>query len=717
MKPAATKRSTTAISTLQFPVVGIGASAGGIEAFRLFLKTIPEKSGMAYVFVMHLSPTHESYLPEILQKFTKVPISTIADNVHLAPDHIYIIPPDKMLTTVDSVLKLEPIKNRKIKTIDLFFSSLGVVHQSFAVGVVLSGALDDGTLGLQVIKSYGGITFAQDEASAAFDSMPKSAIKSGAVDFILPADQIIPKLIAISHAFPADYTTAEIKKNEPEADDEVFRQLLTVIRIRKGVDFTNYKQSTIKRRLIRRMALNKMDSPKDYLNLLRENKAEQDALYNDLLISVTSFFRDPRSFDQLCNVVFPAILHQKTVNEPLRIWVAGCATGEEAYSMAICIHEYLGDKASNRKVQIFATDVSEIAINKARTGVYRSGHLDNLSPQQVQQFFSKLDGSYQVNKSIRDMCVFAHHNILKDPPFSKIDLVSCRNVMIYLEPVLQKRVFSTFHYALNEKGYLMLGKSETIGNNTDLFTAFNQQEKIYQSKGVPGKMGNFTSARSEQVLKDTDRDIQDKSSEKDIRKKIETVLLEKYTPANVIVNQSYDIVEFSGNTETWLALPRKKPNCNILKIAREGLSFEIRNLLHLAKTKKVTVRKEGIFFKFNEEQHYVNIEVLFVPDSGEDYYLVVFQNSLLTGTSFLTGDAAGKSQHPQENINAWLQRIDQLENELTQTREDMRAITEVQEAANEELQSANEELLSGSEELQSLKAIANAGYKSYCEWE
>lgn len=702
MKSAVIKQSATEISNQQFPVVGIGASAGGIEAFKLFLKTIPEKSGMAYVFVMHLSPTHESYLPEILQKFTKVPINTIADNVHLVPDRIYIIPPDKMLTTVDSVLKLEPIKNRKLKTIDIFFSSLGVVHQSFAVGVVLSGALDDGTLGLQVIKSYGGITFAQDETTAAFDSMPKSAVKSGAVDFILPADQIIPKLIAISHAFPVDYTAAEIKKNEPEADEEVFRQLLTIIRIRKGVDFTNYKQSTIKRRLIRRMALSKMDNAKDYLNMLRENKAEQDALYNDLLISVTSFFRDPHSFDQLCNVVFPSILQQKTANEPLRIWVAGCATGEEAYSIAICVHEYLGNKASNRKVQIFATDVSELAVNKARIGIYRPADLDSLSPQQVQQFFTKLDGNYQVNKSIRDMCVFAYHNILKDPPFSKIDLVSCRNVMIYLEPVLQKRVFSTFHYALNEKGYLMLGKSETVGSNTDLFTPFNQLEKIYQSKGVHGKLGNFTSARSEQVLKDTDQNIQEKTGEKDIRKKAEAILLEKYTSASVIVNQSYDIVEFCGNTETWIALPRKKPNFNILKIAREGLSFEIRNLLHLAKIKKVTMRKEGIFFKINEEQQYVNIEVLFMPDGGEDYYLVVFQNSMLAGTTFLTENVAGKSQHPQENINAWLQRIDQLENELTQTREDMRAITEVQEAANEELQSANEELLSGSEELQSL---------------
>jgi two-component system CheB/CheR fusion protein len=699
-KTHAPAKSKQPVSSQQFPVVGIGASAGGIEAFKLFLTTIPEKSGMAYVFVMHLSPVHDSYLPEILQKFTKIPVRLIADNVHLEVDHIYIIPPDKMLTTEDSVLKLQPIKNRKIKTIDLFFTSLGIVHQSFAVGVVLSGALDDGTVGLQVIKSYGGVTFAQEEATAAFDSMPRSAIKSGAVDFVLPADQIVPKLVSINLPFPVDYTVNDREKNEPEQDEEVFRQLLTVLRIRKGVDFTNYKQSTIKRRIVRCMALSKFDKPQNYLAFLRESKSEQDALYNDLLISVTSFFRDPKSFDFLCHTVFPAVLNQKAGNEPLRIWVAGCATGEEAYSIGICVQEYLGEKAVARKVQIFATDVSETAIAKARMGVYSHKDLEGFTPQQLQQFFNKLDGSYQVNKVIRDMCVFAHHNILKDPPFSKIDLVSCRNVMIYLEPVLQKRVFSTFHYALNEKGYLMLGKSETIGNNTDLFIAFNQHEKIYQSKGAHGKLRSFTSARSEQALKDSDQHIKDKSSEKDIRKKAEAILLDKFTLSSVIVNQAYDIVEFCGETETWLALPKRKPNFNILKIAREGLSFEIRNLIHLAKTKQLAVRKEGIFFRINDEQQYVNIEVVPLPDDAEDYYLIVFQNSMLTVASFLPD--TGNTSNPQENINAWIQRVEQLERELTQTREDMRAITEVQEAANEELQSANEELLSGSEELQSL---------------
>ncbi|WP_295797703.1 CheR family methyltransferase [Mucilaginibacter sp.] len=690
----------TVPSENQFPVVGIGASAGGVEAFKLFLKSVPPDSGMAYVFVQHLHPGYESYLPEIFQKVTKIPVRLIADNIHLEPNHVYIIPPGNILTATDGVLKLDPIKNKKVKTIDVFFSSLAVVHQSFAVGVVLSGALNDGTQGLQVIKSYGGITFAQNE-DATFDSMPKSAIRSGAVDFILPAEQIIAKLISINHPFRTSYTPAEVKENEPEQDEEIFRQLLTVLRVRRGVDFTNYKQNTIKRRIVRRMALNKIEKPKDYLVFLRENKAEQDALYNDMLISVTDFFRDPHSFELLCNNIFPGILLHKASDEPLRIWIAGCATGEEAYSFAICLQEFLGDKIATRKIQIFATDVSETAIARARTGIYRQSELAGLSSFQVQQFFNKLDGSYQVNKSIRDMCVFAHHNLLKDPPFSKIDLVSCRNVMIYLEPVLQKRALNTFHYALNERGYLMLGKSETIGSSTDLFAPVDKQQKIYQSKGPHGKYRNVTSEKSEQTLKDIDQVAPDASNERDINKVADALLLSKYTPAGVMVDQLFDIIQFRGKTDAWLAVSPGKPSFNVLKMAREGLSFELRNLLHMAKTKQTIVRKEGISFRVDNESQYVNIEVIPLSDTEEAYFLVLFQDGILSET-LSSGENSTSSKHAQENINAWVQRIDQLEKELSQTREDMRNITEVQEAANEELQSANEELLSGSEELRSL---------------
>jgi two-component system CheB/CheR fusion protein len=696
------KTSTEDTSPLQFPVVGIGASAGGLEAVKSFLKALPAKSGMAYVFVQHLSPGHESLLPELLQKVTPFPVQQITDNIHLEPDNLYIIPQNKVVTATDGVLKLAPLdeKHKKSNTIDLFFSSLGVVHQSFAVGVVLSGALRDGTLGLQVIKSYGGLTFAQDEGSAAFDSMPKSAVAAGAVDFIMPPEKIAEHLVAINFPFHTDYSTAEVSDTLPQQDKEVFKQILTVLRVRRGVDFTYYKQSTLKRRIIRRMALGKMEKPLEYLGFLRENKGEQDALYNDMLISVTHFFRDPQSFEVLCEHIFPELLSKKTINESLRIWIAGCATGEEAYSMAICLQEHLGDKAAAMKIQIFATDISETAIAKARNGIYRPTELDGVSTSRLQQFFTKLDGSYQVAKSIRDMCVFAHHNLLKDPPFSKIDLVSCRNVMIYLEPVLQKRALTTFHYSLNESGYLMLGKSETIGSNTDVFTAYNNSERIFSRRGPLGRFMPVSSPGNERAFREIDKSVQKESNVKDIYKVADEAMLANFMPASVLIDEKYDVIQFRGATELWLVPPSGKPSFNIIKMAREGLAFELRNILHLAQKSKLPARKFAVFFKVNGLQYFVNIQAVPLKDTAEPYYLVVFQNASSAG---IQQSATEPNQAP-ENITFTESelRIEQLEKELIQARSDMRGITEEQETANEELQSANEELLSGSEELQSL---------------
>jgi two-component system CheB/CheR fusion protein len=686
----------------QFPVVGIGASAGGLDAVSEFLKALPSKPGMAFVFVQHMSPSHQSILPEILQKVAPFPVHQITDNIHLERDNLYIIPSNKIVTTTDGILKLAPLNKKQDSgnTINLFFSSLGVVHQSYAVGIVLSGALRDGTVGLQVIKSYGGLTFAQQESSAAFASMPTSAIRSGAVDFILPPADIARQLIEVNSPFNANYTATEVSETLPQQDNEVFKQILTVLRVGRGVDFTYYKQSTLKRRIIRRMALNKVEKPVDYLGFLRENKSEQDALYNDMLISVTNFFRDTQSFDVLCGSIFPDLISKKTVNDSLRIWVAGCATGEEAYSMAICLQEQLGDKASAMKIQIFATDISEIAINKARTGIYNQNELTGISPSRLEQFFIKADGNYQVVKNVRDMCVFANHNLLKDPPFSKIDLVSCRNVMIYLEPVLQKRALTTFHYSLNEYGYLMLGKSESIGSNTEIFSTYNTAEKIYQRKGQAGRFMNVATSGNEQSFRDADKGVQKENEAKDVFKVADDVMLANFMPASVLVNDKFDIIQFRGSTETWLTSPSGKPSFNLLKMDREGLSFELRNILHLAKKTGSSARKYAVFFKLNGLQHYVNIHAVPIKDMPEPYYLVIFQNASSAG---IQQSAIERNTDP-ENINysESEMRIEQLEKELMQVRTDMRAITEEQETANEELQSANEELLSGSEELQSL---------------
>ncbi len=656
---------------------------------------------MAYVFIQHLSPTHQSILPEILQKVAPFPVHQITDNIHLEPDNLYIIPQNKVVLATDGVLKLAPLNKtyKKGSTIDLFFSSLGVVHQSYAIGIVLSGLLNDGTLGLQVIKSHGGLTFAQDEGTAEYDSMPSSAINAGAVDFVLSPADIARRLITVNHPFHTNYSPDEILDAAPQQDSEIFKQILTVLRVRRGVDFTYYKQSTLKRRVIRRMALNKWDKATDYLNYLRENKAEQDALYNDMLISVTKFFRDEQSFEILCNTILPTLVGRKTENEPLRIWIAGCATGEEAYSMAICLQEYLGDKAAAIKIQIFATD-AETAISKARLGFYRQAELDGVSASRTAQFFTNADGGYLVNKVIRDMCVFASHNLLKDPPFSKIDLVSCRNVLIYLEPVLQKKALTTFHYSLNENGFLMLGKSETIGNNTDIFKAFNNAEKIFIRKGPLGRFMPVSSPGREQTFMDIDKSIRKLNTDKDVFKVADDTMLANFMPAAVLVNDKFDIIQFRGFTETWLVLPTGKPSFNLLKMAREGLTFELRNILHQAKKTNKVAHKAAVFFNFNDQQHFVNLQAVPLKDTQEAYYLIVFQNASPSGVQEVFSGTGAQNEHISYDVTEI--RIDQLEKELTQARGDMRTVTEEQETANEELQSANEELLSGSEELQSL---------------
>jgi two-component system CheB/CheR fusion protein len=685
------KQVTT--STLQFPVVGIGASAGGLEALKQFLQALPAQTGMALVFIQHLNPSHVSILPEILERISPIPIQHITDQAHIEPDRLYIVPENKVVTASDGILQLEPrIKNyKKNDLIDQFFSSLGVVHQSYAVGIVLSGALNDGTVGLQVIKSYGGLTFAQDSGSAAFDSMPGSAVKAGVIDFILPPAKIAQRLVEINKPFQPE---AGVKSEE-----QVFKQILGILRTRRGVDFQHYKSSTLKRRIIRRMALAKTESLSAYLDILRESKTEQDALYNDMLISVTSFFRDPETFKVVSSEVFPELLRAKRERqEPLRIWVAGCATGEEAYSMAISLQEQLGDEAA-LKIQIFATDISETAITKARTGKYRATEMDGLSHSRIQQFFTKLDGTYQVNKAVRDMCVFAHHNLLKDPPFSRIDLLSCRNVMIYLEPILQGRALNIFHYALNKDGFLWLGKSETIGKHTDIFNSYKPTDKLYQRKGPVGRYMDVASYARETMFRDINNDLR-QDEDKDIFKIAEEDMLENLIPPCVLVNEKFDVIQFKGDTEHWLQLPKGKPSFNLLKIAREDIVHELHTLLLQAKKNREAAQKYAVPYTNGELQHVVSLQVRPLTAGSEQFFLVVFRAGSLTGVQ---PNMFELPRPEADNVyDAAALRIEELERELVQTRANMRMVTEEQETANEKLQSYNEELLSAGEEQQSM---------------
>ncbi len=700
-----------------FPVVGIGASAGGLDAFKKLLKAIPDDSGMAYVLVQHLDPSHESMLVELLQKVTTIPVLEIADDIKVQPDHIYIIPSNKMMIANDGVLELSPRPAKSKNSlprqfgernlpIDLFFTSLAEVHQSHAIGVVLSGTASDGTMGLKAIKDHGGITFAQDEESAQYEGMPHSAMEAGVVDFILPPEKIPQKLLEVTRITNGHAIDEE---NMPQQDEDVFKQILSLLRIRKGTDFTYYKQSTIRRRLLRRMAINKTEEPSAYLKYLREKKTEQDLLYQDLLIPVTDFFRDPKIFDNLCNSVFPLIVKNKTAGEPIRVWVAGCSTGEEVYSIAICFKELLGDRFSQegyQRVQIFATDISEPAISKARNGIYSKNEVKGLREEHLKEYFTKNNGDYQAKKSIRDLCVFAVHNFLKDPAFSKMDFISCRNVLIYMEPYLQKKALTTFHYSLNPKGFLLLGKSETTSGVPEHFgicqlKGTTKTDKLFTRKDIPGRFVPSTSLLSEKSFADIHINSKSEIILTDFQKTADDIMLSKYTPAGVVVNEAMDIVHFRGSTGFFLEPSPGKASLNLMKMAKEGLAFELRNILHKAKKENTTVIKENIPIQANGVQYNISIEAIPLPNIIEPHYLVLFHNHFFNANNQIPNGnkktVASKLTNAAKDL-----RIAQLEKELAQSREDMRSITEDQEAANEELQSANEELLSGSEELQSL---------------
>lgn len=693
----ANHRSVLIVSENLFPVVGVGASAGGIDAFRDLLQAIPEDSGMAYILLQHLAPQHESILTEILQKSTKVPVVEIVDNIKVLPDHIYVIPSNKSLIANDGKLQLDPlVKGERLDTIDVFFTSLAEIHQEHAIGVVLSGTGSDGTVGLKNIKDMGGITIVQDEESSAYFGMPQSAIQAEVVDFVLPPKEIpahLKNVLSNSGKVPSILSVEEEIK-----EDQVFQTILSLLHSKRGVDFNFYKQTTIRRRIIRRKALNQIESLKEYQQFLMENKAEQDALFNDILIPVTAFFRDPKTFAELTRKVFPDLLDGRDPSDPIRVWVAGCSTGEEAYSIAMCLYEYLQEKGKPNRVQIFATDISEVVIAKARSGFYQKKSMAGVSEDRIRQFFTKVDGSYQVNKAIRQMCVFACQNFLKDPPFAKIDLISCRNVLIYMESYLQKKAFNVFHYSLKPDGFLLLGKSESIGQVSEQYMPLSQQHKIYTRKGTVGKFMSVATERSEEQLKKRDVAITNHEIKKDdYLKASNDALLAKYAPVGVIVNEQLDIVQFRGSTGAYLEAPSGKASHNILKMAREGLSFELRSALHKANTTGLSVRKEGI--TFNKGKSKVDIEVIPLQNTLEVYYLVLFED---TKTPLKEKQEITEiTRDSDQSANLSLQ-IEQLEKELLQSREDMRSITEDQETANEELQSANEELLSSSEELQTL---------------
>jgi two-component system CheB/CheR fusion protein len=679
-----------------FVVVAIGASAGGLEAMSHFVENLPQKTGMAFVYIQHLDPTRKSHLEEILGRLTKIPVQTARENLKIKPDNIYLIPHDKNMRILDGHLRLD---KRQVgltinMPIDKFFKSLAEVHKERSIGIVLSGNANDGTTGLKEIKSAGGITFAQD-SSAKFESMPRSAIQEGCVDMILSPREIALELHRLSKTPVLDKVLKESVNDEvAELKPEDLKVITEMLRKSTAVDFQHYKPNTIRRRIIRRMLLNKLSTLKEYSSYLRKNPGELHVLFQDLLINVTTFFRDADTIEYLRKTILPKIIKGKSTNDSLRVWVPACSTGEEAYSLAIILSELITEKGLPVPIQIFATDLSETAIAKARTGVYSRTEVQNVSPRRLQRYFTRVDGSYRINKSIRDLCVFAAHNLFSDPPFSRLDLISCCNLMIYLDPVLQKKILATFHYSLGPHGYLVLSKSETTGGSGSLYSQVERKYKVFTKKSdVPNKIRfemNYRLPGPAAKATPTITQVRPPSQGANLEKKVEEILLSKYVSASVVVNSDLDILQFHGPIASFVEISPGKATLNLLKLAKPSLVFDLRNIIQKASRSHNTERKTGIESKHNGVAVRLSLEV--VPlgyQNDERLFLVVFEH-------------APASEKPSKATFTKDQLVKKLQRELESLKDDMRTILEEQEAGNEELQSANEEITSSNEELQSI---------------
>lgn len=682
---------TAPIANSVFPIVGIGASAGGLDAIEKFFSNMPSDSGIAFVIIMHFDPTSKSVMVEILKRYTKMEVYQAKDGMKIDPNSLYIIPPNKDMAVLHGKLQLlEPTVSKGIRhPIDFFFRSLAQDRKEKAICIIFSGTGTEGTLGLKAIKGEGGMVMVQDITSAAYDGMPASAIATGFADYILPPEKM-PEQLQNFIKQPYIKGTGKapsIKKTVP--NDNIF----VLIRDRTGHDFSLYKESTINRRIERRMNIHQITELSDYIRYLSENPKECDVLFKELLIGVTSFFRNPEAFEIIIQKILPEMLKNKTHDQSVRVWISACSTGEEAYSMAMIFREYLDEIKSGMKVQIFATDVDKDAIEKARVGIYPASISVDVSPQRLTRFFTKKEDSYMVKKEIREMVTFAIHSLINDPPFSNIDMVTCRNLLIYLGHELQKKVLNSLHYSLKKDGILFLGNSETIGELTDLFSVYDRKWRIYKSKGGSHiLMGDFSHiGRAGLFPKIQEQPV--KPLVINIGGQIEKMLLENYTPSCVIINEKDDILYFHGKTGKYLEPAPGKAGLKIMEMARDGLKHELNIAIRKAIAKKKQVVFKDLNVKTNGSFHTVNLIVrpLENPDM-QGMMLVIFED---------VPDRPKKpirkgSTKPQIN-----QHVIDLELELKSTRDNLQATIEEMETSNEELQSTNEEFQVANEELQS----------------
>jgi two-component system, chemotaxis family, CheB/CheR fusion protein len=694
------------------PIVGVGASAGGLEAFTQLLKHLSTDTGMAFVLIQHLDPHHASLLTELLAKATSMPVTEVRDGMDVIPDRVYIIPPNTEMVLVENSLRLFPrdkIHGRYLP-IDRFFQSLAIHRQHRAIAVVLSGSDADGALGLAAVKEAGGITLAQDRASAKFGGMPQQAIATGCVDFVLPPEEIAAELTKISrHEYTVQLPLSPVPA-VVAANEDILAKIFSLLKRQKGVDFTGYKPATLKRRIARRMALYNLANCEDYFHYLQHNPKELDELDRDLLINVTSFFRDPATFNVLTTKVFPAILDQKVSGLKIRIWVAGCSTGQEAYSIAICLLEYLSERQIQIPIQIFATDISESSIDRARTGIYKLGMMAGVSPERLRRFFVEIEGGYQICKSVRELCIFARQNLIADPPFSQLDLISCRNVLIYLGAQLQKQLIPTFHYALKPHRFLMLGSSESTGDFADLFTSMDKKSKIYlRSLSQKSTYLRFNSSNSAPEQVKPTMPIDDDLNDLDLHQTADRLVLDRYAPVGVAIDSEMNIVQFRGQTGTYLEPATGTPSFNLFKMAKPELLVALRSVIHRSKQQHEIIRQQGIQVKTADGVKTIEIEVIpfKIGVDHKQHFLVLFQESAMLLPSKRTNDKipATTPTNPRRGQKNKQTEIDRentcLNQELATTREYLQAIITEQEFTNQALQVANEEILSSNEELQS----------------
>ena len=699
MEPEKTSEENAATGT--FPVVGIGASAGGLEALTSLLLALPVDTGLAFVVIQHLDPKHESMLPDILAKSTRMRVRQVTHGMLLDPNNVYVMPANSGLALSQQAFELTPRETSAALRlpIDGFLRSLAQSRKNRAIAVILSGTGSDGTLGLEAIKAEGGIAFAQDEQSAQFPDMPRHAVATGCVDFVLAPTEIAHELARIGrHPY---VTRPETPAESPCQAPETFSALFKLLEQATGVDFSLYRQSTIERRVQRRQALCNAETLEAYLKYLRENPAEIQALHQDLLIKVTQFFRDPEVFEALTSRVFPKLLENCPAKEGLRLWVPGCATGEEPYSLAICLLEFMRRGNTHRPLQVFASDINPAAIERARTGFYPENIASDLTPERLERFFTSTDHGYRISKEIRELCVFAAHDLLRDPPYSHLDLISCRNVLIYMGAV-QKSIIPLFHYALKPTGYLLLGLSESPHAAPNLFMEFDKKQKIYSRKEVsPPPVLRYALPKQQTAAPGDARPGEEIAGALDFHDLAERVVLDKHGPARVIIDDDAEVIEIGGDVDPYLEIPAGKASLNLLKMARgPALSLGLHDAVKRVKKKGVPVRKERIAVERDGEFRDINIELIPLSLKQRRTFLVLFYEVPAPPAQ---PDADEKRLSPAEH--ALRQRdaeIFLLNEELAQAKQHLLSMIEEHATTGEEAQSVHEEAQSNIEELRSV---------------